>query len=389
MSIKFLNKCNDSIKPNIFMQETEPEIKEGIWLQSNKTFEKISALDSYSDALQWKEANALSNEIYKNVDNMFSINNKTYFLIYNNGFKILEYDATTNSIIEEFQIEITSLYCMIANEASNELLYFDYLDGSYILKRYSLNTHTSDIISSEFSNISPTRVCLVEELLYIFSGDKKVYTFDIKKHTISNLGITNPYTYFNSGGCFYHNNNIYLMGNNNTNGTKLCYKLDLTTKSFTRLADIPYYCYEAAMRLVENKIYIFGGDSAKGNNNYKFYIYDISTNAYNEQSNLQYPVRNGYSIYTNNKILLGCKGREESHLQILEFPSSLKYDNNTIVIVNGNTYNTILLPYDRSIIEGNLLFSFLDIKYYSTEEGEIKTIPTYYGDGSKWIKFKN
>ena len=77
-SISFINKVSSggNIKPNIFMQETEPETKEGIWIQSNKNYEKIDVLDSYSETLEWKEPNNISPDILGDTTFMFSINNK-------------------------------------------------------------------------------------------------------------------------------------------------------------------------------------------------------------------------------------------------------------------------------------------------------------------------
>lgn len=390
MSINFLNKFNSNIKPNIFMQEIEPKRKEGIWLQSNNSYEKVSILDKYSDTLQWKEdPYVLPAEISENVQGMISINNKTYFIT---NFKILEYDVDTNSILEEIPIKTSSLGLFIANETSNELLYFDYQNSEWVLKRYNFTSHTNDIVFNGFKGIYPYRICLIDQTLYIFSNDRKIYTYDLKTQSLSDFGLTVPNEYFSYGHCFYHNNNIYLMGNNNLSNESVSYKLNLTTKSFSQLPDIPYKCYGAAMCLLDNKIYIFGGGSSSSetDSHYNFYIYDILANTYTKQNNFQYPVEEGYATYSNHQILTGSKWhKDDKHLQILDFPSTLKYDNNTIVIINGNIHNTKLLEYDTSVIEGNLLFPFSDIKYYSIEEGEIKTIPTYYGDGSSWIKFKN
>ena len=45
MNIQFLNRGKsgeeNNITPNIFMQEAEPETKEGIWLKANKPVDKI------------------------------------------------------------------------------------------------------------------------------------------------------------------------------------------------------------------------------------------------------------------------------------------------------------------------------------------------------------
>ena len=67
------------------------------------------------------------------------------------------------------------------------------------------------------------------------------------------------------------------------------------------------------------------------------------------------------------------------------------YDENTIVVVQGqyklNPYNINLfsLPETKG---GKLCWSFADV--YPHKDGELLTnIPSYYGDGTQWIKFKN
>lgn len=49
MAIKFMKNNAKELKPNIFMQETEPEIKEGIWVKANKQVDKIEIVESILD----------------------------------------------------------------------------------------------------------------------------------------------------------------------------------------------------------------------------------------------------------------------------------------------------------------------------------------------------
>ena len=67
------------------------------------------------------------------------------------------------------------------------------------------------------------------------------------------------------------------------------------------------------------------------------------------------------------------------------------YDENTIVVVQGQ-YK--LNPYDINLFSlpetkgGKLMWSFADV--YPYKDGELLTdIPSYYGDGTQWIRFKN
>ena len=65
-----------------------------------------------------------------------------------------------------------------------------------------------------------------------------------------------------------------------------------------------------------------------------------------------------------------------------------EFDDNTLVISQGTQiYKTQL--YENKDIDGRLLYSFDDVKYNTTESGLDDTLPTYYGTGTEWVKFKN
>lgn len=61
-------KTGTSIVPNIFMQETEPNIKEGIWIQSNKQVDNIEVVDKIlSNDGEWETV--LKNTIPTDIEN--------------------------------------------------------------------------------------------------------------------------------------------------------------------------------------------------------------------------------------------------------------------------------------------------------------------------------
>ena len=65
------------------------------------------------------------------------------------------------------------------------------------------------------------------------------------------------------------------------------------------------------------------------------------------------------------------------------------YDKDNAIILSQNPdykYTTELVESD--VING-LQYEFNDVYYYTQEGGLDNTIPTYYGDGTQWIKFKN
>lgn len=80
MSIRFLNNKSGSggqTQLNIFMQETEPEIKKGIWLQKEKDFENIVF-----------DTNVINNDKWDNINNYGTMpaTSVSSRCIYYNGF---------------------------------------------------------------------------------------------------------------------------------------------------------------------------------------------------------------------------------------------------------------------------------------------------------------
>ena len=68
-------------------------------------------------------------------------------------------------------------------------------------------------------------------------------------------------------------------------------------------------------------------------------------------------------------------------LQLKDYP-----DKSIVISQGGYDKSTVLLK--NSTIEGNILQYFRNAWYYTTEGNVDMTIPTYYGDGTKWIQFK-
>lgn len=68
-------------------------------------------------------------------------------------------------------------------------------------------------------------------------------------------------------------------------------------------------------------------------------------------------------------------------------PELDSFDSNSIVIVQEDlSYKTIIVETD---IENGLIFNFSNVVFSDENSKVDTTIPTYYGDGTQWIKFKN
>jgi hypothetical protein len=97
----------------------------------------------------------------------------------------------------------------------------------------------------------------------------------------------------------------------------------------------------------------------------------------------------GMAIEGNN--ILGITGPSNWELYETYMPmTSDTYDDNVVIITQAPVRNTeCRTQILDDVFGGRFLYSFYDVYYYNTETGLNNSLPTYYGDGEKWIKFKN
>ena len=139
-----------------------------------------------------------------------------------------------------------------------------------------------------------------------------------------------------------------MFGCNISNTYKECYKYNVSTNTYTKLTDMPkVFTYGQTVLLDVDggkEAYLFGG-----------------TNGTTATSK-------NISVYTL-------------------IPKS--YDKDNAIILSQNPdykYTTELIESD--VING-LQYEFNDVYYYTQQDGLDNTIPTYYGNGTSWVKFKN
>jgi hypothetical protein len=101
----------------------------------------------------------------------------------------------------------------------------------------------------------------------------------------------------------------------------------------------------------------------------------------------------GLVFYDNSlNIFVGDNGTSEMKTTYLlkKECDTVHYDKNMIVIMQSPITNSALQTaiWTYPCLDGRMCQSFYDVYYYNTETGFNFAIPTYYGDGEKWIKFR-
>lgn len=103
-------KASGSAKPNIFVQENEPEIKEGIWLQANKQVDKIIIDKNIVESNTKDTINvfpSLPDTYLKNSNCIYTYNDIFYLFTSTAAYT---YNTSTNTFsqIEDYDIGITT-----------------------------------------------------------------------------------------------------------------------------------------------------------------------------------------------------------------------------------------------------------------------------------------
>ena len=262
-------------KLNIFLQEEEPDTKEGLWLQNgNLTYDTIIMDD-----------NIIAQEDWDTVHQYPSIPS--------------EYDARCNRSVsvgtDIYLLGYYSYSTMSTNPTFSKCNYkFDTLTNTF--------TKMTDIpfLFGRGGAVSiGTDIYLLGGL-----GDRKAYKYDTLNDSYEQLTAIPSGMYIVGGGAAAVGTDIYLFSGNNNSDYKVC-KYDTLLNEYTQLADSPISINNLGngdVIAVGTNIYLF--------NRYKGYKYDTLTQKYTEITDASDKICDGalVSVGTNIYIFSGDKG---------------------------------------------------------------------------------
>jgi len=391
------NKTAGGGKPNIFVQLEEPEEKNGIWLQTDKTLEHIYADDDIFIAGEWKP-----DEAYKNIPYNFYrgsavvVSTNIYlFGSYSSSYQnyAYKYDTLTNTYTK---LKNTPYVCFSGSAVvvGTDVYLFGSGSGSGSYSTYAYKYDTLTNTYTQLTNIpyqfSYGQTVNIGTDIYLFgSGSYPTYAYKYDTLTNTYTQLTNiPYQLY-KGSAVAIDTDIYLFGGGNSSYSTYAYKYDTLTDTYTKLTNIPYQFMSGSAVVVGTDIYLFGGNGSSSAYTYA-YKYNTLTNTYTQVTNIPNQFYEGSAVVVGTDIYLfgGAANTQKVQVYVLE---SSTYENNSVVIAQGRYYQTGygIELYNDNLFSSPMLYAFADAWFYTTEDGIITTIPTYYGDGTQWIKFKN
>lgn len=380
--ISFLNRGSGggSSKANIFIQNTEPETKEGIWFKkTSSSYDKLITADTISSRINEALLTKTINNFYD--ANIPVIGNELYFFGRASGSTTSsKYNVITG---EETSITNLSVYrCRPLFAVGTNIYLFEGM-GAMDFKVYDTltNAYSTKASLPEFYYGNGNAVLYNNEI-YLFgfftnSNLPKAYKYNIENNTWSALAEP-PITADTSNMTVLVNivgDNVYIFY-----GTS-AYKYNIADNSYTSLTSVPVNTKYAISFTMNSIIYIVGGESK----NNSFISYDVTTDTYTTLNDLTYTVeRAGAAIIGNTVYIVGMVNTSIGQMMSLTF-ISVNFEANSVVLHNGSTYKTALLTQPDNV-QGRVTTSFTNAYMTDSSGNLITTDEKYYGNGTSWVE---
>lgn len=414
-------------KMNLFVQTAEPKTKEGIWIKADKTYK-----------------NALVDPVPYLANNF--VNSDTYFPNYANvkGDMIPKFNNNDNKIYYAYHYSSDSYYMQLCTYDINTktttlsgavsrsarvswVIVGDYLYGFNIYSDSSSNSVYTTAVRYPLNNVSNSAAVTVADIgtlstsyglttyayhyyngyIYLFGNngyDFRVFKYNISANTWSVTNLDIP-SVAGSGGYYTTfktavgvSNNIYIFGFSNSNTStysNAIIRYDLNTNALTKVGVTPFDIKNAAYLsacAVGTDIYLYNNYYSSTNSDYAAYAgvhkYDTLTNTLTK---ICAPYNNATYVYR-----FACLWQDKIFFNptagVFSFTSK-SYTDLSVVIQRTNEqvgrYNTQIFG---EAAEGSgytrFLSGFDDAWLYHNNNLD-QTLPTYYGNGTSWVKIKN
>ena len=352
---------------NIFTQETEPETKEGVWIQTANPHQSVAVGSTkYEnsvgyDGVEWE----------KLYDGSFPYGYPYGYsvplVVFDNKIYHLNVGNTDPTEINIYDIN-TGLWTRISGNI-----------GGYP-KTGSISYSAAVVYKNE-----------IHMLGGIYRGSDTSYSKYHYKYdgTSWSKVSTLPYSFYN-GCAVVYNDEIHILGSGDTSYTKRHYKYDGT--SWSNVSTLPYDFYNGCAVVYHNEIHILGSKKSS----YSKYHYKYDGTSWSKVSTLPYVFCDGGAVVYNDEIhiLNSSKTPYRFHYRI-RGKSVIESCNGTKIAIYQNPSNAAGV-YATNFIsrvpitgENNKFPSGFDDVYYIDDSGNVEESPTYYGDGTQWIKLKN
>lgn len=394
---------------NVFIQEEQPEGFEGIWIQEPKRNWTALYNDEYIPVKDTFEAVGLNCITAAAEETWVSINDSFYSLVgdYYTGGYVRQYSKTQPQVlINTIKLEVGQGYYRYNFKHNNKL----YAIGKKDWLEFNPETNEARVMPGlEGHSVNLTYVdgknhyAYYQNALYCFSPAGCVkFNFDDETVTpIAQYGDTNegfgPYTMSP-----VVNGKVYLTGfkrNGGWDGHSVAYNIETNSYLYDSLVSAINSAnvksnYLGSSVLVGKYLYTMKVTSKNG---YGLRRINVDTNEVTHLNILPFSgVGNSWGYASDahvanidDRLVLFSGGQGGRQVYRLE-DNTAEYEDGSLIITEGKYWNGVMhtglyqLPKPT---RGRITYPFYDVVF--VRDGEKSLAPTYYGNGTEWIKFKN
>ena len=334
---------------NIFTQETEPETKDGVWIKTKNQFNSVKISDKiYNLKLAMGSWSFVSPAPYKNC--VYS--GRGAAVVYNNEIHVLGGSSSPADT-----------------------------------KHYKWNGSSWSSVSTLPFSLGYGAAVVYHDEIHILGGGG-VATNHYKWDGSSWSSVSTLPVSFQRRGIVVYNDEIHILGGGATSSTYTThYKWN--GGSWSRVSKLPYKFDTGAAVVYHDEIHIFGGNEGEAST--KHYKWDGSS--WSSVSTLETGMTYGCGVVYKDSIYeIGyyCGINSIKYQEVVD-PST---KGSTVSIYQNSssttgTYSTTFISGVSITGENNKFPSGFDDIFYIDKSNNVETAPTYYGDGTQWIKFKN
>lgn len=390
--ISFLNRGSGggSSKANIFIQNTEPETKEGIWFKkASSSYDKLITADTISGDMSTSTNTVFSTS----VDGMSvqSYGKYLYLLDTNNSiYTGIRYDTETNTEIYDYtEGPVSNAQCSAI--IGDKIYYFIYsqtasFDNIINCYEYDITNNTWETYSTSSSSLDisceGTMAVAVGTKIYLISGNtsgnsKQINIFDTSSKAWTKQDNKLPFSCYH-GTATAVGTQIYIFGAADTANQTSRQVYDTETNTVSTYNDIPFNSYKDSAVSKGTQIYIIHGNS--------LYLFNTITETYENLGTIPVTFEaldaKNKSVIIDNVIYLISPGNNLTKI----IPSAnINFEANSVVLHNGSTYKTALLTQPANA-QGRVTTSFANAYMTDSSGNLITTDEKYYGNGTSWVE---
>ena len=394
-------ESSSDLQLNIFTQPDAPETKDGIWVQRSNTHKKIVVDNLISASGEWTDMSKIPFTTMKNMLSPVLYNSN--IVMFDSSNNLWSFNGSTWTKIGDDSVYVTGVLCVLNNTlyCISDWAQLDSTGNNWgpALFKWT-GTAWSKIVNIPISDTDILFLCsctVMNGYMYILKQVTNTSTYVTTTQLLRSSGssfttvATNSYAIDpQSGNGVSLNNKLYWLGeyydsnNSSTNVSKCMITSTGSALSLPSSNNTPFWSsaqWRAAV--FDSIIHAF---VKVASNDYEHYTFDGSTwTKLFDMNNLGWMYLCAFNarLYafsnpgTNSMYYSKTHDKYPEHTLILQIADS-----------HDGPYETALVNTSSLVTNGRFVTKFNDV-FFVGESGLETADPIYYGDGSKWVKFKN